>query len=339
MQKQVADITEEVRDEGRRQVRREVRAIVVVAAVMLAVYGLVTSRATQDFFAGAWFRPAEEVATMMQDLELTGAGERILKATQPAVEGKESFNKHCDSHKSELSLLGCYTEGKIYVYEITEERLRAANKVTLAHELLHAAWERMSEREQAEIAGLLTEVLAQNKEWFQSELAAYDEAEHTEEIWTRAGTKLAELPAALEEKYARYFQNRAKIVAFYEEYQAPFREISKRNEELKEVIFAIKDEIEQEREEYLAKVQALDAEVAEFNACAGAAGCFGSDAEFESRRARLNEVRSELLAERERLNAKIDENNARVEEYEANQMLLGELTDAMNSNAIDSIIE
>ena len=81
-----------------------------------------------------------------------------MKATQPVLEARESFNEHCDSHKTELSLLGCYTEGKIYVYEITEERLSASNKVTLAHELLHAAWERMGASEREEIREMLARV-------------------------------------------------------------------------------------------------------------------------------------------------------------------------------------
>ena len=98
------------------------------------------------------------------------------------------------------------------------------------------------------------------------------------------------------------------------------------------MIFATKDTIERERDEYLKAVEALDAEVAEFNECAEAAGCFETDEEFETRRAKLTEAREKLLEEREKLNAKIDENNARVEEYQANQMMLGELTDAMNSN-------
>lgn len=333
MNKKVTDITEEVRRENRRQVQRELKAAIVVVAVMLAVNFVVQNRTVRDVFAGMWFQPSAQMATMAGELELTATGERILKATQPVLEGQESFNEHCDSHESELSLLGCYTEGKIYVYEITEERLAASNKVTLAHELLHAAWERMSFSEQEEIRGLLEEVRRENEEWFRTELVAYTEEAQMEEVWTRAGTKLRDLPAALEAKYARYFRNRLRIVEFYEEYQAPFRELQARNEELRKLIFAMKDEIERERDEYLAAVAVLDAEVDEFNRCADEPGCFATDAEFEDKRAGLEEARARLLKERERLNAKIDENNARVEEYQANQMMLGELTDAMNSNA------
>lgn len=332
-QKDVADITEEVRRENRQQVRRELKAVVLVTAVLVAVNFVVQSRTVQDVFAGMWYWPSAQIEAMAEDLALTGAGKRILKATQPAVEGRESFNEHCDSHRTELSLLGCYTEGKIYVYEITEERLAASNKVTLAHELLHAAWERMGAGEREEIRELLAEVQRENAEWFETELAAYGEQEKVEEVWTRAGTKLRELPERLEEKYARYFQERAKIVGFYEEYQAPFRELQARNTELREKILTMKTEIERERAEYLAAVEALDAEVAEFNQCAETAGCFAGDSEFETRRAELESERARLMTERERLNAKIDENNARVEEYEANQVMLGELNDAMNSNA------
>lgn len=333
MNKKVTDITEEVRQENRRQLRREILAVVVVATVMLAVNFLAQSSTMRDFYAGLWFSPSAEMVAMTEELELTATGERILKATQPALEAQESFNEHCNSHESELSLLGCYTEGKIYVYEITDKRLAASNKVTLAHELLHAAWERMSAGEREEIRRLLEEVKRKNEEWFRTELVAYVEEAQMEEVWTRAGTKLRDLPEALEKKYAKYFRNRLKIVEFYEEYQAPFRELQARNEELRKLIFSMKDKIEQERDAYLTAVAALDAEVVEFNQCADEAGCFATDEEFEERRTELEATRTRLLAERERLNAKIDENNARVEEYQANQIMLGELTDAMNSNA------
>ena len=333
MNKKVTDITEEVQQENRRQLRREILAVVVVATVMVAVSFLVQNSTIRDLYTGMWFSPSAEMEAMTEELELTATGKRILKATQPVLEAQESFNEHCDSHKSELSLLGCYTEGKIYVYEITDERLAASNKVTLAHELLHAAWERMSAGEREKTRELLEEVKRENEEWFRTELVAYAEEVQMEEVWTRAGTKLRDLPEELEKKYAKYFQNRLKIVEFYEEYQAPFRELQARNEELRKVIFSMKDEIERERDAYLAKVSELDAKVAEFNECADEAGCFETDEEFEEGRAELEEMRAQLLAERERLNAKIDENNARVEEYQANQMMLGELTDAMNSNA------
>lgn len=311
--------------------RRETGVAVALAVAILAVYVLGQQWFVRDWWKGLWFRPSERVAEMVEELELTSAGERILMATQPAVETSEGFNTHCDSTKTEVSLLGCYAEGKIYVYEVTRAELVDSNKVTMAHELLHAAWARMGSSERAAVTELLKQVQEENAEWFAAELDSYDEKERIEEVYTRAGTKLRDLPEKLEENYAKYFRNRQKIVEFYENYQAPFKKIQDENEALKTQIFAVKEEIELERAVYLAEVEALDAAVREFNACADTTGCFSSETEFRVRRNELSARQEELVQTRERLNAKIDENNARVETYQQNQAELGELSGAMNS--------
>lgn len=206
-----------------------------------------------------------------------------------------------------------------------------SNKVTMAHELLHAAWARMGDEERAEVTDLLKQVQAENAEWFEAELSAYDETERLEEVYARAGTKLRNLPEKLEENYSKLFRNRQKIVAYYENYQAPFRRLQDENEALRTQIFKVKDEIEKERSEYLAQAGRLDAEVAEFNACADTTGCFSSEEEFRTRRNELETKQLTLDQTRQLLNAKIDENNARVEVYQNNQQELGELSGAMNS--------
>lgn len=303
----------------------------VLTVAILGVYFLGQQWAVQDWWKGLWFRPTEGVATIRDDLELTKSGQRILMATQPVLEGSEGFNTHCENMKTEVSLLGCYTEGKIYVYEVTMAELVDSNKVTMAHELLHAAWARMSERERAEVTEMLRRVQEENAEWFEEELSAYAEEERLEEVYTRAGTKLRELPEELEEHYGKVFQNRQKIVGYYENYQAPFRRLQDENESLKTQIFKVKDEIEREKADYLAQAEGLDAEVAEFNACANTTGCFRSEGEFQARRGELEARRQALGQTREALNAKIEENNARVEVYQRNQRELGELGEAMNS--------
>lgn len=195
--------------------------ILIVVGVMLAGWAL-KQPVVWDFWMGLGYEPSTQAAEIREDLELTDKGKRIFAATRPEVEASAGFNEHCDSHDADISLLGCYTDGRIYVYDITLEELVAANKVTMAHELLHATWERMGEWERNDVEEMLERVYALNREWFDEELKPYDEGERTEEIYTRAGTKLEELPEGLEEHYAKVFRNRKRIVEFYREYEAPF---------------------------------------------------------------------------------------------------------------------
>lgn len=305
--------------------------IIIVVVVTLSGWAI-RQPIIQDFWLGLGYEPNEKTAEIQDELELTSRGKRIFAATQPTVEANVEFNEHCNSHDVDISLLGCYTDGKIYVYDITLEQIEAANKVTMAHELLHAVWERMYEWEKDDIVELLEKVYAENKEWFSEELEPYRESEWIEEMYTRAGTKLEDLPEELEKHYAKIFQNRQKIVEYYKTYEAPFVALQEEIEELEKRINEVGDEIERERKTYLMRIDTLDMEIDSFNRCADIAGCFRSEAEFSRKRNALLAEREALEQMRGELNAKITENNKRIEEYREKQGALGELSDAMNSN-------
>lgn len=312
--------------------RREAILAIGLAAIIAGIYFVGQIWPVRDFFSGISYHPDNKTQEIQDSLELTDVGKRILAATQPTLEASTAFNYHCDSHKSDVSLLGCYADGKIYVYEITKSEIADSNKVTLAHELLHAVWERTNDSEKARITKLLKEVKETNREFFATELASYTEDEQLEEVYTRAGTKLRNLPNELEEHYARYFKNRTKIVDYYESYQAPFRKLQDENKELEIVIMATKSEIAKEREAYLAAEAELEVRIETFNSCANQAGCFHTREDFERERSEIIKAQEALELTRKELNDKIDKNNARVELFRENQLALGELSNAMNSN-------
>lgn len=300
-------------------------------ALAVAIATLLSLDYLTDVWNGLWYKPGATEIAVRDDLELTADGGRIFNATQPTIEQSSEFNSHCQNHNEETSLLGCYVGGRIYVYAITNEQLRAANKVTAAHELLHAVWERMGESEKKQVQQWLEEVQRENQAWFETELAYYDEGDKLEEVYTRAGTKLENLPAELEKHYARYFRNRAKIVAYYREYEAPFLALQKELETLGQTIDCVAKEIEAERATYLDEAERMNRRVDSFNACAETAGCFQTESEFQQKRLAILRDQDVLEAARQRLNQKITENNARIEEHQRKLADLGELNDAMNS--------
>ncbi len=291
-------------------------AWVGVAVLCLAVYVVLQSSWFLDTLKGFGYEPSANVAEIEVDLELTQQGRRIFAATRP----------------TEVSLLGCYTDGRIYIYEIELAQLASANKVTAAHELLHAAWERMGKSERRAVSELLEQLYQEQREWFDDELEVYDSDERLEEIYARAGTKLKDLPAELETHYAKYFQNRLKIVQFYQDYEAPFLALRSEMEDLAEQINLIAVEIEAERVKYLQDLEELEAQINRFNACANRVGCFTDEAEFARQRGTLLAGQVSLEQRREELNEKITVNNQRIENYRVRQEELGELSSAMNSN-------
>ncbi len=312
---------------------RNYKRIIGWGLVLLIVVGFwaVRQPSVRDLWLGMGYQADEKVKRIEDDLELTTSAQRIFAATRPSLEGKEEFNTHCENRGGEVSLLGCYTGGRIYVYEITDEQLATANEVTMAHELLHAVWERLGDGEREMLSELLEKLYEDKRDWFDDELTAYSEAEKIEEIYARAGTKLKELPEGLEKHYTKFFQNRGKIVQAYEDYETPFLALKVELTELAATIERVNGEIENERAVYLADVERLDAEIGQFNDCADTAGCFASQSEFEGRRAVLAGRKDALEDVREGLNQKITANNERIDNYRERQMVLGELNDAMDS--------
>lgn len=326
------------KQEARKHFRaQEVIAILIMTVVMLGVYSFLRSDFVQDAWRGWWYEEPAAVAALRDDLELTSQGERIFLATHPAIEAEESFNEHCGEHEDEVSLLGCYNAGKIYVYDVKLDDLKDSNKVTAAHELLHAVWARMPEKERMELKMQLEQIRQEKPEWVQEEINFYKESEQTEELYARVGTKLKDIPEDLEKHYGKYFQNRSKIVEYYENYQAPFRELKEKNEDLRRQILQIGPEIDADREIYDRRFAELTSKVEQFNLCAEAPGCFATQQAFQYERAKLEQEREELDKIREELNQKIERNNDLLREYEANRRDLGELNAALNSNVKDKL--
>ncbi len=316
---------------------REVAAILVTTLVLTGAYAFLQSRFFQDLWKSWRYDESSMVSEIRRELELTEKGKRIFLATQPALEEAESFNEHCNSHEVEVSLLGCYTNDQMYIYEVQLPELVDSHKVTAAHELLHAVWARMSGGERKEVEKWLSKVRQENSEWVEEELKLYDETAQMEELYTRVGTKLREIPEELEEHYRKYFQNRLKIVEFYENYQAPFQKLQDENQALREKVLQLGEEIDAGKEEYDRRIAGLKVRIERYNECADTAGCFKSMAEFQKQRAELEAEDAALENLRLELNAKIDENNKAVAEYQENVKKLGNLSDAMNSNVKEKI--
>lgn len=321
--------------------RRDLLTAGILLLLMMLGWAALSSWPVRDFWHSIGYEPSAAVQDIYNELELTEQGRRIFRGARPVLEGSEAFNAHCDSHNLEVALLGCYTGGQIYVYEITNNDLVDANKVTMAHELLHATWLRMDERERQKVTELMGQVAEANTaEWEKEELEAYaekDPAVLTEEKYTRIGTKVRSLPEELEQHYAKYFQNRAKIVGFYENYQAPFTKLKTETDQLGTEIITEREAISADRAGYEAKLENLNQAIQKFNSCADTAGCFTSDASFQTEKSALTSRQTSLDNERAALNSRIDQANAKLVKYQQNLRMLGELNDAMNSNAIESL--
>lgn len=309
-----------------------------ITALLLSIYAVASTHYVRDVWKGWQYDESEEVGEVREEIDLTNTGKRIFLATAPALEDAGNFNEHCKNQRQDVSLLGCYKDDKIYIYNVRSDELEDVKKVTAAHELLHAAWARMNRREREEVTGLLKEYENTHADWVEDELKYYGEMERMEELYTRVGTKVKDLPEELEEHYKRYFEDRARIVEFYENYQAPFDELREECLKLKQETEVLGEEIETERKAYEREFTDLQARIQDFNQCAETMGCFKSEVSFREERNKLENENYVLQRKRDELNAKIDKYNSLVVKYEENRLELGELNDKMDSkiNKLDN---
>lgn len=202
--------------------------VLVVAGA--ASFGVLHQQEIKDRYVAYRAELSPEVQAVRDNLELTAEGDLLYRASQPEILAAEAFNSACHKVSKELTIvLGCYTQQRFYVYDVDDSRLDGIKEVTAAHELLHAAYERLSEKERSTLGLLLEKTAAAiNDERFQETLAIYQRAEPAHirnELHSILGTEIAVLPKELEDHYARYFKNRHKITAYAADYESTFTEL------------------------------------------------------------------------------------------------------------------
>lgn len=161
---------------------------------------------------------------------MTDYAEKVFYVNQPAIIPKGNFTEYCPDNGGEQSIvLGCYhsKQNGIYVLQVTDKRLDGVEQVTAAHEMLHAAYDRLSPNEKDRVNAMLESYYrsgltdARIKETIES----YKKTEPTElvnEMHSIFGTEIGSLPVGLEEYYKQYFDNRQVVVGFANAYQGEF---------------------------------------------------------------------------------------------------------------------
>ena len=89
--------------------------VAIIAGLFLAI---ANREWIYDYFRGSSYEPVGEMARIREDLKLTDRGTFVFNATQPVLSGRESFNSTCRATDMEVAVLGCYTGGNIYIYNI-----------------------------------------------------------------------------------------------------------------------------------------------------------------------------------------------------------------------------
>lgn len=178
------------------------------------------------------------------DTTMTPKARQLFYQQEPRIEPKPTFHQLCrkTEHNTEKTiLLGCFTsngyEGNIIIQSVTDPRLAGMMEMVAAHEMLHAAYQKLSDKERSQLAPKLKRAVKQVKDKHLlavlKEYEAGDPDIYVNELHSHLGTSLADLDdPELEEYYRQYFRDRKQVVAFAERSRSVLSQIEFQVEQL-----------------------------------------------------------------------------------------------------------
>jgi len=167
---------------------------------------------------------------LADDTTMTDKARRLFYLNRPQVLDASEFNANCEGADSEQTIvLGCYHSPQrgIFIFRVEEAELKGIEQVTAAHEMLHAAYDRLSRSEKQQIDQLLMDYYQNDldDERLLRVMDLYKQSASSDlanEMHSIFGTEVAELPVELEAHYQQYFANRQKVAQFAAQYQQAF---------------------------------------------------------------------------------------------------------------------
>ena len=252
------------------------------------------------------------------------------------------FNGSCHSVERTTAILGCYYRDRIYLYNVQNSELDGALDVTAAHELLHAAYARLSTFEQHKVDGLVRAAYqkVKNEPTLKRLMEYYKQAEpgaEINELHSILGTTIANLDSELERYYARYFTNRASIVTLNQRYTQVFSELDQQATSLKAKISAEESSLKTETDAYQNELNQLNSDIQSFNQRA-VSGDFSSQ-EFYATRSALSGRVASLNSQQNQLNTRISAYNTMIAEYNKLAVRAQQLNQSMNGVSAPSEVK
>jgi hypothetical protein len=179
----------------------------------------------------------EQLVVLADGSELTRHARELVADNQTRVDDRDDFNRDCPNPESAATLtLGCYSGTRIYVLRVDQPNLAGVMNVSLAHEMLHAAFDELSRSERREVVDQLEAYMDDTGDpRIEALLLEYERTEpgqRATELHSLIGTQVADLPRALERHYARYFEDRSTVVDAFVGYQSVFDDLQARYDEL-----------------------------------------------------------------------------------------------------------
>lgn len=279
-----------------RQGLKRLTAVIIAVVVPLTLY---TQRQNiYDWVRLRTYNPPAEIAALANDTRMNSTARHDFYVNHPQLmSDSTTFRQNCKIAEQTI-VLGCYLSDQrgIYVYNVQDQRLQGVQQVTAAHEMLHAAYDRLSSADRKTVDQLLQTYYDQEltDQRVKETVDAYRKTEPKDvlsEMHSIFGTEIAKLPAELETYYGRYFSDRQAVVAYSQKYEAEFTSRNAKIDQYEVQLKTLKDKISSEEASLKSQLTVIQAQ-----------------------QSRLDTARSSNPAA---YNAEVDSYNAKVDAYNA----------------------
>ena len=283
------------------------------------------------------FTPDQEVKALVTDSGMSEKGEFHFYSSYPKITDAEEFNSACQRQERSSPILGCYVPktNRIFIYNVDNQDLKGIKEVTAAHEMLHVAYSRLSQRErdwleprlEAAYSRLANDKLRTRMDYY----AKAEPGEKLNELHSILPTEYADLGQELNDYYAKYFDNRQAAIKLYSDYSQVFYELEDEARGLESKLESDVKQINADTSQYQADIQMFNQEVATFNQRASS-GYFKSQTEFNSARSVLVARTYAFEARKTALDQKIDEYNVNVDRLNQLGLKIDKLNKSIDSH-------
>ena len=289
-------------------------ALIAVTAVVIINKQYIIDQVT------VWrFQSTADINGLVERSGVSDYGKFLYLASQQTLDATQSFNNECDRIENTTSSLGCYKDLKIYVYDVTDTQLDGIREVTATHELLHAAYYRLSDDERSKVNALVEGEYAklEGDSNYADRMAFYartEPGERDNELHSVIGTEIQDISPELEAYYSKYFTNRKLVVDLNTKYSSVFIDLRKKADDLSAKLNTLAVGINSRMTQYNTDNQNLSNDITLFNERA-LNGSFTTQAQFNSERATLVSRSVTINATRDSINADIDSYAVILAEY------------------------
>ena len=249
--------------------RSALNLLLSACLIAIPIVGFWQRNAIYDAVRLHGYNPPLAVANLATKDTMTNDGRHLFYVNHPQLVGDSAaFRADCTVTEQTI-ILGCYhpTERGVFVYNVSDPRLAGIQEVTVAHEMLHAAYDRLNTNDKNYINRLLNDYFVHDlhDQRILDTIDAYKKTEPKDvvnEMHSVFGTEIANLPAPLENYYKRYFTSRAAVVAFSQNYESEFTNRSAKAAQYEKQLNALKAKISAEETSLRAELAKINAEQA-----------------------------------------------------------------------------